>query len=550
MQNEDDIIHLLDPAVRQHIESDFARYAPLLALLDAWKTAIDSHLSQVEENMAVRLLQRVYPQGDWRFPAQIVVTPNDLLNREVSSETVFTDRATNTPWTPTGPGWTLPSAVDSWRIERKGWDYAALILDLRFESTRPDARLLEPPSPPEDPVGQTQLAYVDGPEGLVAGLAAAPWAIQDATAPFEPVAVTRYEGYLDLEKGLGAARQTQRHLAPWLPPCHPYSRKFLRFSLPAPPEAAPGSDWEWLGAGSGLRLAALLAPELADRVEAHSEQPVWLNAIPLAQMKAWSAPLEANVHAVGEAYRVPFAGVRSCFAATARELRDSGSGPVPSYLPAGLTLQPGSDPRGEAGLRDVYVSCDRPAGDERNVQVRIYYDCLGGQASEPAVVTRPQGHRFQVLGAMAPGASCPVVDPDGDGSRHFWYHGMLRSPLLTHADIVEVLSQHAACRTFLNLEPDRVTLQLDVVNDPWVERTAWDSYLWPSMVGGAALLEERTTYLTASRIPVLPVMRIWLEPKADAPAGILSDVARHAASVVSQHFMVGWYRIEGHIQGQ
>ncbi|MCS6862375.1 MAG: hypothetical protein NZT92_18890, partial [Abditibacteriales bacterium] len=92
------------------------------------------------------------------------------------------------------------------------------------------------------------------------------------------------------------------------------------------------------------------------------------------------------------------------------------------------------------------------------------------------------------------------------------------------------------------------SVQLDVVNQPWEERTPWDTYLWPTLISEASLLELRASYLTKSRVPIIPVMRLSLpQSRSVAHRFLLDDIARYAASVLSQFFMIGWYRIEAQV---
>ena len=550
MAAEDELLKLLDPAIRQRIEGDYDRFAPLLALLGAWQQEIQGHVQQIEQNTVTRLMGELFPKGAWKFPCQTLVVPEDLVRREVTEEMPFMDRVAQTPWTPCGTGWTLPTRLEDWRIESQGWDQRALVCDIQFDSRQPDARLLTPPAPPDDPTGSAQLAFVCGSEEIVAALAASPWALQHPGEPFQPIGVTRYQGYLDFEKGLGAARGKQRQLEAWLPPFYPYSRKFLRFfalSPDATPASAP-ADWSWLNQGGrGVRLAALVSAEVADYFERRAQTPpLHLNAIPVAQMRVSGEPLVENPDRVGDSYKSPFMGVQGCFAASAREYHEAAEGHSVLYHAARLVSTSSDDGRAQTGLQNVEVLCDRPAGPIADFRVRIYHTCYGENATAPTALTRPNGLRFSAPFPPTGSMDAPIAGYDDAGARRSWYHALLRAPQLTQGDVIEILSQIPDCRRYLELDPDYVSLQLAIENKSWVERAPWDNYLWPCLVSEAFLLEQRATYLTQSRVAVIPVMRLIFEQGRESlPEFLQEDLVRYTASVISQYFMIGWYRVAG-----
>ncbi len=544
MPAEDDILAHLDPAVRQRIEADRSRFEPFLGLLSAWKAAVDEHLSRVEHNVSGRLAEEFFPQGDWRFPAQTIAVPDDLRDREVSSEMPFTDPLTGSTWTPCGPGWTLPSEIARWTLERGPQDQYALLCDVRYEDPSPDS----PPITAE----RGQIAFVHGSEVLVAALADAEWAVQYPEGPLQPIAADRYQGYLAFEQEMGVAEGVQRHLEAWLPPCHPYSRKFLhlhpRSTSPEQPEAG---QWQWLDEVAPfeppqdeptLRLAAMVNEATADALESRAdESPLILNAIPLGQMSVLLQPIVDTLHAVGDAYKVTFSRCSNFFAAAAR------AGGVVHQ--ARFVRTPVRDPRraSRAGQEawSVDVTCDQTA-----TEVKVYHQCLGEESNpgrdRPERLTRPMGQRFSVplpaLGAM----NVMSAAEGAVGARRHWYHNLLRPRLLTEGDVRQILADLPVCRDYFDLE--QTAIQLDVLSEPWVQRTPWDTYLWPSIVSEQSLLELRTSYLTATRVPIVPVLRLHLQPRRhDVAAFLLEDLARYAASFLSRYFMVGWYRIEGRV---
>jgi hypothetical protein len=546
MPAENDILSHIDPAVRRRVEEEMEKYAPFLGMMGAWKAAMEEQLKAIESNVTARLAEQFFPQGDWRFPAQTVAVPQELRERGVALGAHFSDPHSGAAWTPCGPGWTRPTEIVEWTIERKGWDLSAFVCEIRFESQKPGEPLLTPP-PSEEERGGEQLAFVCGSEPLVAGLAKARWAIQYPGKPFEPINVARYEGYMEFEREMSVARLTQRQLEAWLPPCYPYSRKFLRFFVTNQSNPVNADDWSWLGeSGQNVRLAALIDSDTADLLNAEAgEHPLILNAVPMMQMRMQSDSINITLHTVGEGYKVPFAAIANVFAAAARSTDARGNvkfhrvtfsrAPHESLREVGRDHQP---------LDDVHVTCDQTAQ-----EVRVYYDCLGEESNpgreHPDSLNRVRDKPFKVIMPSVGGMNSSFTSSDGAG-RRYWYHSLLRPALLTMGDVQEILSHLPMCRAHFDLQ--NVSVQLDVVNQPWVERTPWDTYLWPTLISEASLLELRTSYLTKSRVPIIPVMRLSLpQSRSVARRFLLDDVARYAASVLSQYFMIGWYRIEAQV---
>lgn len=549
MSSEEDLLKLLDEATARHIKADYDRYRPLIALLGAWKEEIDGHVTQIEENVVVRLMQELFPKGAWRFPAQTLAVPDNLIRREVGEETTFTDRATGTPWTPCGQGWTLPTRLESWSIEQHGWDSYALVCDIHMENRQPDARLLVPPQPPDDPLGQMQLAFVCAGEAVVADLARSAWGVQHPGEPVQPIRVTRYRGYLDFEMGIAAARKKQRQLEAWLPPFFPYARKFLRFYLPDPrSEPAITADrdaWGWLGAAQKtVRLVALIPERTADYfLRNQADPPLILNAIPMAQMRATGDALRENPDRVGDSHRIPFMGYAGAFAASGREYKMTADGVQVVYHPVQMHIAASEDPNAKEGLQNIDVWCDRPSGNLSEYRVRIYHECYGEKAATPRVLTRPNmtySLPFPLLGSM----DASVVGYGDQGAKRDWYHSLIRAPQLTQGDILEILTQIPDCNNCLDLDPDYFFLQLDIDNEPGRERSGWENYLWPTVVSEASLLEHRVSYLTRSRVAIIPLMRLIFSPgRKSLPAFLWEDLMDYTASVISKYFMLGWYRV-------
>src|SRR5262249_48837541 len=124
------------------------------------------------------------------------------------------------------------------------------------------------------------------------------------------------------------------------------------------------------------------------------------------------------------------------------------------------------------------------------------------------------------------------------------------SPQLTEGDVLEILRQLPDCKKYLDLDPDFVKIQLDVDPQPWIPRTPWDSYLWPTIVSKENLLEQRATYLTKSRTAIVPIMRLVFNQTGSVlPEFLMDDLLRYIASAISMYFMIGWYRVESVLGG-
>jgi hypothetical protein len=124
---------------------------------------------------------------------------------------------------------------------------------------------------------------------------------------------------------------------------------------------------------------------------------------------------------------------------------------------------------------------------------------------------------------------------------------------LTEGDVLEILQQLPDCRDYLFLNSDYVKIKLDIDPAPWITRSHWDSYLWPTLVPKASLLEQRASYLSAATA-IVPIMQINfqrrqapLRNRPSLPDFLVDDLLQHAASVLSTAFMLGWYRVVGRL---
>jgi hypothetical protein len=540
----EDILEHLHPDIQRRVRQNWTEFEPFVGLLSAWTTVLDQHLMQVEKHVVERLNEGFLPGGSWRFPAQTLAIPETLRLRDIApAESPFTDEVARVPWTACGPGWTLPSGIVRWETITGPSGQAAAIFHINYQASDQEAPLITPQ--------RGQLAFVAGTERLVAALADASWAVQHPGRPWQPAVAERYRGYLEFEEELFVARPAQPHLEAWLPPCHPYSRKFLHVRADASAAETRAPDWDWVAQASpfpaadgdvNVRLAVLLDRRLKGALDAHTGPgPLILNGVPVAQMGLRAETLVTTLHNVGDTTSMVFPGLASFFVATARQGRQP--------QPAKFSRETTRDPRAailaseEARLDDVTVSCGRGC-----TEVRAYCDCHGAQPSRqppgPPSLLLALRDRFQTPFPALGGVDRQVSAGSEGASRYYWYHTLLRPRLLTEGDVRENLASLPLWDYF---DRGQLSIQLDVHNSPPISSGPWESFLWPSLVQEATL-DGRAAELTASRVPIIPVLRLLLTQKSsECPAFLLDDLARYSASVLSGFFIAGWYRVEGSV---
>ena len=191
-----------------------------------------------------------------------------------------------------------------------------------------------------------QLVFVAGDEALVAALERAEWWAQIGGDTARPARLTRYDGWLEFEREMQTARINQRQLDLWLPPCHPYARKFVCLqaedapaSRAAPPDFAgltePSAELRFL-ARLDTTDARVLA--LFRAVEARaSDTPIfYLNAVPVIQAGVSDSVIPAPFPRVGQEYGLRLTGLANIFAAAA--YNDN------VRVPASMARIPNTDP--------------------------------------------------------------------------------------------------------------------------------------------------------------------------------------------------------------
>lgn len=553
----EELLNRLSPSVRPRIEHN-ANYEDIVALLSAWMQATDEHLNTTEERVVKRLSSELAPEGEWKFPVQTLGIPVDLTTRVIDEETSFRGDSADDQWRACGAGWTRPTSLLSWNIEYGASN--AIVLVCAIHSDKPDMRLLLPETEKEPKDGQ-QLAFVCGDDDLVEALIHSPWAVRHSgERTWQAVTVTRYQDYLRMERGLGGARLRQRQLSAWVPPFYPYSRNFVRFALAEPDTAITEADWEFIPSKTGvIQLAAKIdrttAKKLGSLKSEASEEArslFLLNAVPLAQMQSRAEDLLGSPFQTPDGYAQPVTGVWGTFAATVRETYSRSNEAHVVYPGAGLQVKSAGFASRRADEQETLITCAPPSRAAQEYQARLYFGSRGEDTLSPSKLLRGQ-QTFRTPFPALGGKNASVMEYGDAGARHAWYQTFVRAPQPSAADILEILSQIPVCRDYLVLEKrswDRPSseqmIQMDIDNRPPAQRGNWENYLWPTLVSEDTLLEMRASFLSKSEVAIMPRMRLHFDRrKQELPDFLWRELERYIASVFSQYFMIGWYRVEG-----
>src|SRR5579871_785100 len=528
-----DLLNRLSPTVRPRIEGN-PEYEELVALLAAWLEATDEHLVATENHVVTRLSTELAPGGTWKFPVQTLAIPKDLRSRQIEEDTYFQgDGGIEDQWRPCGEGWTRTTELAAWEVMYDGQQGYALVCTVR--SDRPSSRLLLPGSEATPKDGQ-QLAFVCGDESLTNALVHAQWGVQHpGERHWQAVRVIRYQDYLRLERGLGGARSRQRQLAAWLPPFYPYSRKFLRFSLTEPMIEYDETEWGFLGEGAGaIRLAARIDKATAGQLKSLAQEPVEaarnpliFNAVPVVQMQSRSeellhSPFKTKFR-IKEGFLIPYTQVWGAFAATVRETYQSDNGIKTIYPAAGLRVLPVEFAALRQDEQSAEVTCGFSSAAAQEYHMRLYFGSRGQDVASPRDLSHGS-HKYLTPFPALGGKDAPIAEYGDAGARHAWYHTYLRAPQPTASDIIEILSQMPCCYENLVLsDPESspskksrqqpMAIQLDIENHPQEEQSAWENYLWPTLASEETFAEMRTSFLSASKVAIVPRMRLHFKKK-------------------------------------
>ena len=269
---------------------------------------------------------------------------------------------------------------------------------------------------------------------------------------------------------------------------------------------------------------------------------VSLNAVPVVQTALSDTVVFPPFPRVGQDHALRLPGVPRLFAASVRQ----DGRPVPSSL---IRL-PSPDPL--AAEPDVQVQF--PQAGAGVTEVKLYYGSLGAEAADtldlPAVLEKAP-LRFSVPFPLAGGVSVgdPATRPDW--TRTAWYQSVLRPPLLSEGDLIEIIRQRQGS---LGLGSAGEMLRFRsaarrIVHDPNFGGAHWRSYLWPSLLARAESFGAGGELPAPDSMPLIQSLILTFERAAgaDIPDFLVSDMAHYLASVLSQYFVLSTFQIEGRI---
>lgn len=559
---QDILAHLPRP-MRQRVLADYeTHYAPFLALLAGWKGAVQTHYTLGQASALARLEEQFFPLGNWNFPSQALAIPQRPPERtaDVPFEEPFSEPPGH-PWISCGRGWLQPTTLRELSLRSEGAGNLNLTLDVEQVGNAPIEALL----------ARGQLAFVAAPDEVVGALARGQWWVQTATGALRPAVCARYDGYLLFEREMQAGRLNQRQLDLWLPPFHPYSRKMICLRLATSDEirqaawdAGPEmmvpsrarTGFRFLAALSGLdkHVAQILggqgAATTAPADASTSTDLFYLNAIPVVQTAVMDNLFYAPFPRVGQEYALRVSGLPNLFAAVA--YNDG------ALAPASLLRVPSNDPR--ASEPDVEVRIAQ-APQAKKMRVKLYHGSRGrepgsGVGDARRILERPP-QRFAVPFPALGGTSVGGPDSRAEWVRTAWHHGVLRPPLLTEGDLVEIIRQRASSVGALDGLLHFAHAVREIVHQSDEHNGAgahWKSYLWPSLLvredrlasdGAEDVFSRREEY-----VPLVQQLRITFGRGSQSqgiPAFLLADAANYLASVLSQYFVVSCFRVEGQI---
>ncbi len=529
-----DVLAHLPREMRRRVLADYeTHYAPFLSLLAGWKGAVQEHYLQSEAASVARLEEQFFPLGHWHFPAQTLAVPQRPVPRtvEIGFGTALTDPANN-PWIVGGDGWLQPTALRDFNVQWNGPD-CLVSLDINYLATGPIEPLLK----------QGQLAFVAGSEDALNALECGTWWVWTPGSAPRSLSVTRHDGFLRFERDMQTARLSQRQLDLWLPPFYPYSRKIVCLRLgesqtPPPPEIERlGRDLK-----SGFRCVGLLSAPAARLAAALRAMTVLLNAVPAVQTALSDTVVFPPFPRVGQDHALRLPGVPRLFAASVRQ----DGRPVP----ASLIRLPSPDPL--AAEPDVQVQF--PQAGAGVTEVKLYYGSLGAEAAEtmdlPGVLEKAP-LRFSVPFPLAGGVSVGNPATRLEWTRTAWYQSVLRPPLLSEGDLIEIIRQR---QKSLGLGTPEEVLRFRsaarrIVHDPSFGDAHWRSYLWPSLLARAESFGAGGELPAPDSMPLIQSLILTFErvAGADIPDFLAADMAHYLASVLSQYFVLSTFQIEGQV---
>ncbi|MGI4787513.1 MAG: hypothetical protein ACRYFS_01540 [Janthinobacterium lividum] len=532
-----DVLAHMPREMRRRVLADYeTHYAPFLSMLAGWKGAVQEHYVQSEAASVARLEEEFFPLGNWQFPAQAIAIPQRPPPRttDVTFGSPLTD-PTNNPWITSGEGWLQPTLLREFAVRWAGND-CIVTLDADYLATGSVDPILE----------RGQLAFVAAPEEALEALERGTWWVFTPAGKPRSLCLTRYDGYMDFEREIQTARMNQRHLDLWLPPFYPYSRKIVCLRLsenspPAPPEIEQlGRDLKTgfrcigLISSPAARPAAALRTLTASRREG---SPVALNAVPVVQTAVADTVFYPPFPRLGHEHALRMTGVPSLFAASVRQ--DGRA------VPASLIRLPSPDPL--AAEPDVQVQF--PQTGANVTQVKLYHGSLGAKAAQmldlPSVLEKAP-LRFTTPYPLLGGVSVGGPKDRAEWVRTAWYQSVLRPPLLSEGDLVEIIRQRQAnLGEMLRFR----SAARRIVHDANFGEAHWRSYLWPSLIARQESFSAGGEIPTPDSMPLIQSLILTFERSVGTtvPDFLLTDMANYLASVLSQYFVLSTFQIEGQV---
>ena len=533
-----DILAHMPREIRRRVLADYeTHYAPFLAMLAGWKGAVQEHYLQAEAASVARLEEQFFPLGDWQFPAQTVVLPQRPAPRttDVMFGSPLTD-PTNNSWIASGDGWIQPTILRDFAVHWTQQD-CIVTLDADYLATGSVDPILE----------RGQLAFLAAPEEVLDAWERGSWWVWTPEGKCRALSLTRYDGYMEFEREIQTARMNQRHLDLWLPPFYPYSRKMICFRWSASAEIAPPPQIAHLGdeVKAGFRCAGLLTapgPRTAAGLRAlfapHREgRPVLFNAVPVVQTALVDVVFYPPFPRVGQEQALRMTGVPSLFAASVRQ--DGRA------VPASLIRLPSPDPL--ALEPDVQVQF--PQTGANVVQVKLYHGSLGAETAhilEIPTVLEKAPLRFTAPYPPLGGTSVSGPVNRAEWVRTSWYQSVLRPPLLTEGDLIEIIRQRQiSLGEMLRFR----SAERRIVHDVNFGSVHWRSYLWPSLLAREESFNAGGEIPTPDSMPLIQSLILTFERASgtDVPDFLLADMANYLASVLSQYFVLSTFQIEGQV---
>jgi hypothetical protein len=537
-----DILAYMPREMRQRVLADYeSHYAPFLSMLAGWKGAVQAHYAQGEASAIARLEEQFFPLGDWKFPAQGLAVPQRPPER--TTDIVFGAQLQDPakrPWMASGDGWLQPTALRGASFQWVDQD-GVFVLDAEYLGGGSLDAVLQ----------RGQLAFIAAPEEVVAAMEAGAWWVQTRDQEYRRARLQRYDGYMAFEREMQTARMNQRQLDLWLPAFYPYSRKVVCLGLAVGEDADTGvrPDFGWLpDLRGGFRFVGMLrSPDRQVQAALRREEArrgghalVHLNAVPVVQAAALDSTIPAPFPRVGTEYALRTDGVPGIFAAVAYSDNVT--------VPTSLFRVPANDPA--ATEPDVEV---RFAQADTNVaRIKLYYNSFGQEQpdnSDTPSSLEMTPLRFDVPFRVVGGVTLGAPDNRAEWARTAWYHSVLRPPLLTEGDLLEIIRQRSKGSLADALRFRYATRE--IVQDPDEGSAHWRSYLWPSIVAKEDHFDARYGEIPAANyVPLVQSLRIAFERRAGGPAVpdfLLADWANYLASVLSQYFVLSCFRVEGRV---